>query len=58
MSILFASLIANFDVETNVKDINMALVNNKELLKKNYDYTNETILNYIKKHKEGDSIGI
>lgn len=36
----------------------MALVNNKELLKKNYDYTNETILNYIKKQKEGDSIGI
>ena len=30
----------------------------KELLKKNYDYTNETILNYIKKQKEGDSIGI
>lgn len=52
------SLIANFDEETNVKDINMALVNNKELLKKNYDYTNETILNYIKKLKEGDSIGI
>lgn len=50
------SMIATFDDTSKVKDINMALINNKELLKKNYEYINSALLQCINKGKEGDGI--
>lgn len=50
------SMIATFDDTSKVKDINMALINNKELLKKNYEYINSALLQCINKGKEGDDI--
>ena len=50
------SMIATFDDISKVKDINMALINNKDLLKKNYEYINSALLQRINKEKEGDGI--
>ena len=50
------SMIATFDDTSKVKDINMALINNKDLLKKNYEYINSALLQCINKEKEGDGI--
>ena len=50
------SMIATFDDTSKVKDINMALINNKALLKRNYEYINSALLQYINKEKEGDGI--
>lgn len=50
------SMIATFDDTSKVKDINMALINNKELLKRNYEYINSALLQCINKGKEGDDI--
>ena len=50
------SMIATFDDTSKVKDINMALINNKELLKRNYEYINSALLQCINKEKEGDGI--
>lgn len=50
------SMIATFDDTSKVKDINMALINNKELLKRNYEYINSALLQCINKGKEGDGI--
>lgn len=50
------SMIATFDDISKVKDINMALINNKDLLKRNYEYTNSALLQRINKEKEGDGI--
>lgn len=50
------SMIATFDDISKVKDINMALINNKDLLKKNYEYINSALLQCINKEKEGDGI--
>ncbi len=50
------SMIATFDDTSKVKDINMALINNKELLKRNYEYINSVLLQCINKEKEGDGI--
>lgn len=50
------SMIATFDDISKVKDINMALMNNKDLLKRNYEYINGALLQCINKEKEGDGI--
>ena len=50
------SMIATFDDTSKVKDINMALIDNKDLLKRNYEYINSALLQCINKEKEGDSI--
>ena len=50
------SMIATFDDTSKVKDINMALINNKDLLKRNYEYINSALLQCINKGKEGDDI--
>lgn len=50
------SMIATFDDISKVKDINMALINNKELLERNYEYINSALLQCINKGKEGDDI--
>lgn len=50
------SMIATFDDISKVKDINMALINNKDLLKRNYEYINSALLECINKEKEGDGI--
>ena len=50
------SMIATFDDTSKVKDINMALINNKDLLKRNYEYINSALLQCINKEKEGDGI--
>lgn len=50
------SMIATFDDTSKVKDINMALINNKDLLKRNYEYINSALLQCINKEKEGDDI--
>lgn len=50
------SMIATFDDISKVKDINMALINNKDLLKRNYEYINSALLQRINKEKEGDCI--
>lgn len=50
------SMIATFDDISKVKDINMALINNKDLLKRNYEYINSVLLQCINKEKEGDGI--
>lgn len=50
------SMIATFDDTSKVKDINMALMNNKDLLKRNYEYINSALLQCINKEKEGDGI--
>lgn len=50
------SMIATFDNISKVKDINMALINNKDLLKRNYEYINSALLQRINKEKEGDGI--
>ena len=50
------SMIATFDDISKVKDINMALINNKDLLKRNYEYINSALLQCINKEKEGDGI--
>lgn len=50
------SMIATFDDISKVKDINMALINNKDLLKRNYEYINSALLQHINKEKEGDGI--
>lgn len=50
------SMIATFDDTSKVKDINMALINNKDLLKRNYEYINSALLQRINKEKEGDGI--
>lgn len=50
------SMIATFDDISKVKDINMALINNKDLLKRNYEYINSALLQRINKEKEGDGI--
>ena len=50
------SMIATFDDISKVKDINMALINNKDLLKRNYEYMNSALLQRINKEKEGDGI--
>lgn len=50
------SMIATFDDISKVKDINMALINNKDLLKRNYEYINIALLQRINKEKEGDGI--
>lgn len=50
------SMIATFDISSKVKDINMALINNKDLLKRNYEYINSALLQCINKEKEGDGI--
>lgn len=50
------SLVANFNDEQNVKDLNQALIIDKEKLKRNYEYLNNTLINYVNKEKEGDSI--
>ena len=50
------SMIATFDDTSKVKDINMALMNNKDLLKRNYEYINGALLQCINKEKEGDGI--
>ena len=50
------SMIATFDDISKVKDINMALINNRELLKRNYEYINNALLQCINKEKEGDGI--
>ncbi len=49
-------MIATFDDTSKVKDINMALINNKDLLKRNYEYINSALLQCINKEKEGDGI--
>lgn len=51
------SMIATFDDTSKVKDINMALIDNKDLLKRNYEYINSALLQCINKEKEGDGIG-
>ena len=50
------SMIATFDDISKVKDINMALINNKDLLKRNYEYINSALLQCINKEKDGDGI--
>ena len=50
------SMIATFDDTSKVKDINMALIDNKDLLKRNYEYINSALLQCINKEKEGDGI--
>ena len=50
------SMIATFDDISKVKDINMALINNKDLLKRNYEYINSALLQRINKEKEGNGI--
>lgn len=50
------SMIVTFDDISKVKDINMALINNKDLLKRNYEYINSALLQRINKEKEGDGI--
>lgn len=50
------SMIATFDDTSKVKDINMALINNKDLLKRNYEYINSALLQCINKEKEGEGI--
>ena len=50
------SMVATFDDISKVKDINMALINNKDLLKRNYEYINSALLQRINKEKEGDGI--
>lgn len=50
------SMIATFDDISKVKDINMALINNKDLLKRTYEYINSALLQRINKEKEGDGI--
>lgn len=50
------SMIATFDDISKVKDINMALINNKDLLNRNYEYINSALLQCINKEKEGDGI--
>lgn len=50
------SMIATFDDISKVQDINMALINNKDLLKRNYEYINSALLQRINKEKEGDGI--
>lgn len=50
------SMIATFDDISKVKDINMALINTKDLLKRNYEYINSALLQRINKEKEGDGI--
>ena len=50
------SMIATFGDISKVKDINMALINNKDLLKRNYEYINSALLQCINKEKEGDGI--
>lgn len=50
------SMIATFDDTSKVKDINMALINKKDLLKRNYEYINSALLQCINKGKEGDDI--
>lgn len=50
------SMIDTFDDISKVKDINMALINNKDLLKRNYEYINSALLQRINKEKEGDGI--
>ena len=50
------SMIATFDDISKVKDINMALIDNKDLLKRNYEYINSALLQCINKEKEGDGI--
>lgn len=50
------SMIATFYDTSKVKDINMALINNKDLLKRNYEYINSALLQCINKEKEGDGI--
>lgn len=50
------SMIATFDDTSKVKDINMALIDNKDLLKRNYEYINSALLQRINKEKEGDGI--
>lgn len=50
------SMIATFDDTSKVKDINIALINNKDLLKRNYEYINSALLQCINKEKEGDGI--
>lgn len=50
------SMIATFDDISKVKDINMALINNKDLLKRNYEYINSALLQRVNKEKEGDGI--
>jgi DNA primase len=50
------SMIATFEDISKVKDINMALINNKDLLKRNYEYINSALLQCINKEKEGDGI--
>lgn len=50
------SMIATFNDTSKVKDINMALINNKDLLKRNYEYINSALLQCINKEKEGDGI--
>ena len=50
------SMIATCDDISKVKDINMALINNKDLLKRNYEYINSALLQCINKEKEGDGI--
>lgn len=50
------SMIATFDDISKVKDINIALINNKDLLKRNYEYINSALLQRINKEKEGDGI--
>ena len=50
------SMIATFDDISKVKDINMALINNKDLLKRNYEYINSALLQRINKEKDGDGI--
>lgn len=50
------SMIATFDDISKVKDINMSLINNKDLLKRNYEYINSALLQCINKEKEGDGI--
>lgn len=50
------SLVANFADEKNIKDLNQALVVNKDKLKSNYEYLkNILISNNKRKEKEGDS---
>ena len=50
------SMIATFDDTSKVKDINMALIDNKDLLKRNYEYINSALLQCINKEKDGDGI--
>ena len=50
------SLVANFADEKNIKDLNQALVVDKDKLKSNYEYLKNILINNNKsKEKEGDS---